>query len=223
MTTRKKKVVITGGAGFIGFHLAKALVRLKYKVIIWDDLSRGQLDDELKQLLKNKNVTFLKINLRNKINRNKHDISHIFHLAGSVGVKNINDSPFLTFINNITSLINVINFTRKQKNRIKVAIFSTSELYSNLIKRNLVKFPISEKNNIIVENKIIDRDSYYLSKLFNEKITQLSKIEHIILRPHNIYGPRMGFSHVIPELIKKVFDRENKKITVYSPQHKRAF
>ena len=90
MTVSKKEIIITGGAGFIGFHLAKSLVKLIYKVTIWDDLSRGRLDNELKQLLKNKNINFLKINLKNKINIKKLNISHIFHLAGSVGVENIN-------------------------------------------------------------------------------------------------------------------------------------
>ena len=223
MTVSKKEIIITGGAGFIGFHLAKSLVKLNYKVTIWDDLSRGKLDNELKQLLKNKNINFLKINLKNKINIKKLNISHIFHLAGSVGVENIKKNPFSSFLNNISSLVNVINFANNQGKTIKLILFSTSEVYSNLIKNNLIKFPIKEGNSILVENQIIDRDSYFLSKLFNEKITQLSKLNHLILRPHNIYGPRMGYSHVVPELIKKFFETKNKKITIFSPYHKRAF
>ena len=151
------------------------------------------------------------------------NISHIFHLAGSVGVENIKKNPFSSFLNNISSLVNVINFANNQGKTIKLILFSTSEVYSNLIKNNLIKFPIKEGNSILVENQIIDRDSYFLSKLFNEKITQLSKLNHLILRPHNIYGPRMGFSHVIPELTKKFFEIKNKKITIFSPYHKRAF
>ena len=74
------------------------------------------------------------------------------------------------------------------------------------------KSKISNKkknNNVLIKNNIIKRDAYFLSKIFNEKIIQLSNINYLILRPHNIYGPRMGFSHVIPELIKK--DEQNKK------------
>ena len=59
-----------------------------------------------------------------------------------------------------------------------------------------------KNNNVLIKNNIIKRDAYFLSKIFNEKIIQLSNINYLILRPHNIYGPRMGFSHVI-ELIKK--------------------
>ena len=157
MTVSKKEIIITGGAGFIGFHLAKSLVKLNYKVTIWDDLSRGKLDNELKQLLKNKNINFLKINLKNKINIKKLNISHIFHLAGSVGVENIKKNLFSSFLNNISSLVNVINFANNQGKTIKLILFSTSEVYSNLIKNNLIKFPIKEGNSILVENQIIDR------------------------------------------------------------------
>ena len=65
---------------------------------------------------------------------------------------------------------------------------------------------------MIIDNEVIDRDSYFLSKIFNEKLLQLSKLKTIILRPHNIYGPRMGLSHVIPELIVKIL-KEQKKFT----------
>ena len=56
----KKNILITGGAGFIGFSLANYLVRKKYKVNIIDNLSRGKFDKEFKDLLKNKNVKFFK-------------------------------------------------------------------------------------------------------------------------------------------------------------------
>ena len=66
----------------------------------------------------------------------------------------------------------------------------------------------------MIENNIIDRDAYFLSKIFNEKIAQLANIKYLILRPHNIYGPRMGYSHVIPELIKKFIIEKKRKINV---------
>ena len=95
-----------------------------------------------------------------------------------------------------------------------------------MIKKNKVKFPINEKNNIILENIVINRDAYYVSKAFNEKLVQFLNNNYLILRPHNIYGPRMGYRHVIPELIKKINQEKNKKKNktyVFSPSHKRAF
>ena len=223
-----KNIIITGGAGFIGYHLASKLSKRKFNIYILDNLSRGQHDMELKKLLKNKNINFLKIDLQKKI-KIKIKIKkpdYIFHLAGSVGVDNINKDSFGSFLNNILTFKNVIDFNNNLKKKAKLILFSTSEVYSTLIKNKLVKFPIKENNQIIIEKNVIDRDAYYLSKLFNEKLVQLSKSEYLILRPHNIYGPRMGYSHVIPELIEKMF-REKIKLTnktyVFSPDHKRAF
>ena len=221
-----KKIIITGGAGFIGYYLAKKLVKKNFQVIIWDNLSRGKYDVHFKNLIKNKNIKFVKKDLTKKITSNIKDIKYIFHLAGSVGVQNIDQNPLDTFLNNTLTCKNVVRFSNKIKEKSKIILFSSSEVYSPLIKKNKVKFPIKETNDILIENKIIPRDSYYLSKIFNEKLVQLSKSNYLIIRPHNVYGPRMGYSHVIPELIKKLF-LEKKKITkkslVFSPHHKRAF
>ena len=221
-----KKIIITGGAGFIGYYLAKKLVKKNFQVIIWDNLSRGKYDIHFKNLIKNKNIKFVKKDLSKKITSNIKGVKYIFHLAGSVGVKNINKNPLEAFLNNTLTCKNVVRFSDQIKEKSKIILFSTSEVYSSLIKKNKVKFPIKEENDILIENKIISRDSYYLSKIFNEKLVQLSKSYYLIIRPHNIYGPRMGYSHVIPELIKKIFleKREiTKKSLVFSPHHKRAF
>jgi nucleoside-diphosphate-sugar epimerase len=78
----------------------------------------------------------------------------------------------------------------------------------------------------LIGKDTINRDSYYLSKILGEKILQLSGLKYIILRPHNIYGPNMGFRHVISELIKKMTDSKKKvgkNCKVFSPNHTRSF
>ena len=222
---KNKKILITGGAGFIGFNLAKKLSNSN-KVYIWDNLSRGKKDVEFRNLLTKKNIFFSNINLNKIIISKLKNFDFIFHLAGTVGVQNVEKKAFYTFTNNINATTNLINFVKKNNKKAKLIIFSTSEVYSNTIKRKNFRFPISEKNPVIINNKIIDRDSYFLSKIFNEKLVQLSGLEYLILRPHNIYGPRMGYSHVIPELIKKFKNEKERKIKfteVFSPKHKRAF
>ncbi len=189
-----------------------------------DNLSRGKYDIYLKKLLRRKNVQFIKKNLTKEIKINISNISHIFHLAGSVGVKNINKNPYQSFLNNFLSLKNIVDFNKNLKKKAKIILFSTSEVYSNLIKKKLIKFPIEEINDIIIENTIIGRDAYFLSKIFNEKFVQLSNLNYLILRPHNVYGPRMGYSHVIPELAKRMLNKKNnQEIEIFSPNHKRAF
>ena len=86
----KSNILITGGAGFIGLALAKYLSDRSHKVIIFDNLSRGKFDNEFKEILKKRNISFFRVDLKNKIRIRLKNLSHIFHLAGSVGVKNIN-------------------------------------------------------------------------------------------------------------------------------------
>ena len=221
-----KNIIITGGAGFIGYHLSEKLLKKNFKIIIIDNLSRGKYDNDLKKLLKNKNIKFIRFDLTKKLKINIQNPDYIFHLAGSVGVENIYKNAFNSLSNNILTLKNIIDYNNNLKKKAKLIIFSTSEVYSPLIKKKRVKFPIKEDNEIIIENEIIERDAYYISKIFNEKLAQFSNADYLILRPHNIYGPRMGYSHVIPELITKMI-YEKKKLTnntlVLSPTHKRAF
>ena len=67
------------------------------------------------------------------------------------------------------------------------------------------------------------RTSYMLSKIYGEATCLYSNLPIMIIRPHNFYGPRMGMSHVIPQLMKKIIESNNNKIDVYSIKHKRTF
>ncbi len=217
-----KKILITGGAGFIGYHLANHLSKNNNNFIyIFDNLSRGRMDNNFKKLILRKNVKFYKIDLLRNIKFKIKDINTTYHLAAKVGVANVNKSPSETININILSLINTLKFLKKNSSNSKFIFFSTSEVYSPLIFNKISKQPYSEKENLIFDNSIKSRDSYYISKLFGEKYVKLSGFKFIIFRPHNIYGPRMGFSHVIPELIKKI--KKFKNVKVYSPNHSRAF
>ena len=74
-----KKIIITGGAGFIGYYLAKKLIKRNFQVIIWDNLSRGKYDFYFKNLIKHKNIKFVKKDLSKKITSNVKSIKYIFH------------------------------------------------------------------------------------------------------------------------------------------------
>ena len=80
------KILITGAAGFIGLNLARGLLKTNNKLYLLDNLSRGKIDHNLRELLKNKNVNFLKRDLTKNLNfREKFD--YIFHLAAQAGVR----------------------------------------------------------------------------------------------------------------------------------------
>ena len=93
------KVLVTGGAGFIGFHLAKKLAE-DNEVTIWDNLSRGKMDSELKEFTEQKNVNFVQMDLTNQkeYEKNDSDFDEVYHLAAINGT-NFNISTAYRVIN----------------------------------------------------------------------------------------------------------------------------
>ena len=216
-----KKILITGGAGFIGFNLLKKLSSNKNNLIdVYDNFFRGKKDIEFKKIIKRKNVNFYEVDLTQKF-KLKKNYNEIYHFAAIVGVSNVNLNPLITLINNVKPLMTILEETNVKKLNPKIIFASTSEVYGPIFELNKNKLKFSEEIDLIFPSKIIDRHSYLMSKIYCEKLLELSGLKYIIVRPHNIYGPRMGFSHVIPELINKI--KFEKKINVFSPYHSRAF
>lgn len=218
------KFLIIGGAGFIGYHLASYFSEnKKNKVDIIDNLQRGVKDPDFQKLIKKENVNFIKINFENinvkNVNKN---YNYIFHLASIVGVDNVVSEPEKVLKQNINLIYKIVEISKLQKNLKKICFTSTSEVYANSVKFKVAKVPTKEQDLITINNESIPRDSYFLSKLISEKILVLSKLPFIITRLHNIYGPRMGFSHVIPEIFSKIKKKTN-SISVFSHSHSRAF
>ncbi len=213
-----KNILITGAAGFIGFNLAKRLSEKNFNLTLIDNLSRGRTDGDFKKLCKKKNVNFKNVDLTKSFILKKK-FSHVFHLASIVGVKNVIKNPTKTLETNVKSTLNLMKSISVKKT--KIVFFSTSEVYSPLIKSKKKFFPSKEVDTLIIPRYPSKRDSYLISKLVIENIVTQSKHKSLIFRPHNIYGPRMGFAHVVPELIQKI--NKKKKCIVYSPNHSRAF
>lgn len=218
------KFLIIGGAGFIGYHLASCLSENeKNKVDIIDNLQRGIKDTDFQKLINKKNIDFFKISFENinvkKFNKN---YNYIFHLASIVGVDNVVSKPDKVLQQNINLIYKIIEISKLQKNLKKICFTSTSEIYANSVKFKVAKVPTKEQDLITINSETIPRDSYFLSKLISEKILLLSKLPFVITRLHNIYGPRMGYSHVIPEMFLKIKKKTN-TISVFSYSHSRAF
>ncbi|MBI29380.1 MAG: NAD-binding protein [Pelagibacteraceae bacterium] len=218
----KTRVLITGGAGFMGFHLATRLAKQGYSVDLIDNLSRGVLDNSLRNLLKSKKIKLYKLDLKKKIKIKIFSYKFIFHCAAILGVRNVINNPYKVINNNVSLLSNVLEYAQKQKNLKRFLFFSTSEVYGGSLKKGLLKFPTSENNLLCLDELNNPRSTYMLSKIYGEAMCHFSSIPFTILRPHNIFGERMGMSHVIPELTKKA--KNHKKVfSVNNGNHKRAF
>ena len=220
-----KKVLISGGAGFIGYFLTKKLIEVDYEIHLVDNFSRGVEDKYLKEIVESKKVHFYNIDLLNlnDLYTLDNDYYYIFHLAAIVGVKNVLVDPYNVLIKNQLLLSNLIEFANTQKRLNRFVFASTSEVYACTLKDFGLEFPTPESTPLSVGIKHESRNTYMLSKIYGESMCIHSGLPFTIIRPHNFYGPRMGLSHVIPELLKKSYDSKNNKIKVYNSDHKRSF
>ena len=220
-----KKVMITGGAGFIGYHLAKTLLEKNYKVDVLDNFHRAVQDSFLENLTRNPNFNLLNIDLL-KLKNLKNlgsNYSFIFHFAAIIGVKHVLKAPYDVLQKNFILLDNCLSFAKRQKNLKRFIFASTSEVYAGTLKNYGLEFPTSERTFLSIDSLSKERTSYMLSKIYGEALCYNSEIPITIIRPHNFYGPRMGMSHVIPELMCRVFETNSDTIDVYSVNHMRSF
>ena len=218
--------LILGGAGFIGYHLAKTLSKNKNNQIdIIDNFVRGKKDNELSKLVRKKNVSLKGVDLvNNSNNKFKNKYHYIFNLAAIIGVRNVIKFPQKVLKNNFILQKHAIDIATKQTRLKKFIFFSTSEVYagSNFFFKNIIPSP--EKTPLTINELKDKRTTYMLSKIYGEALCYHSNLPFIILRPHNIYGERMGMDHVIPELLKKIYNsNKSKKLKVFTQNHSRSF
>lgn len=220
------KVLVVGGCGFLGYHLCNFLLKKKnYKIDIIDNFSKGKKDIHIKNLLKNPNVKLYVSDLsKNDIKIKQYNYDYIFQFAAILGVDRVINNPFSVLNKNYLIHLNVINFAKKQKNLKKFIFSSTSEVHIGNVLKNKLKFPTEEKHEIILENFEYPRLSYAISKIYCESILYHSKIPFSIIRPHNLYGERMGNLHVIPNLFERISRLKNGQVlNLNSYNHRRCF
>ncbi len=216
------KALITGGAGFIGSHLAEYLIKKKQQVVILDDLSTGSLNN-LSKIYRSSFLHFYKGSIQDASILEKliDSVDIIYHLAASVGVQFIIKNPINTLENNIRGTENVLKIASKKKK--KVLLTSTSEVYG---KSNKVKF--SENDDLIIGPTTKSRWSYACSKIVDEHLAlaylKEKKLPVVIVRLFNTIGERQSgrYGMVVPRFIRQALHNEN--ITIYgSGKQSRCF
>jgi nucleoside-diphosphate-sugar epimerase len=225
-----KTALVTGGAGFIGFHLANYLWKLGYSVTILDDFSRGQKDEDIANFIAQDRVRCVSADMTEK--RFYDDLAdrydEVYHLAAVNGTKNFYNCPDKVLKVNILALMNMLEWANGE-NCGKFLFTSSSEAYAGTIAEYGDRYdyiPTKETIPLTINDVFNPRFSYGGSKLIGELLTinflNAKQVPFSIVRYHNIYGPRMGFDHVIPEFCKRVFDKAN-PFTVYGGEETRAF
>lgn len=220
-----KRVLITGGAGFIGFHLAHELLDHGYEVDLLDDFSRGVLDPDLEELSRRPSIRLFRRNLlESGADSLGTDYRQIYHLAAIIGVAHVLRRPYAVLSDNLTLLLRALDIARQQANLERFVFASTSEVYAGTLQHFGLPVPTPETVPITIPDLVQPRTSYMLSKVYGEAICQHAGIPFTVVRPHNFYGGRMGLSHVIPELLKRAYESPpGSELGVASMSHRRAF
>lgn len=195
-----KRILITGGTGFIGSAISNFFSKKGYKITILDNNSRGKLK-RIKD--NNKNINFIlgDITKFEDVFKASKKQDYIFHLAAINGTKFFYQKPDKVLDVSCKGILNVIEVAKKLKIK-NVFLASSSEVY-----HYPNKIPTDEQEPIKIPDVFNPRYSYAGGKILTELIginnAKFFK-KMIIFRPHNVYGSDMGDEHVVPELIEKV-------------------
>jgi nucleoside-diphosphate-sugar epimerase len=207
------KVLITGGAGFIGSHLAERYLACDDYVYVIDDLSTGSVEN-IRHLKAHKRFEYFIDSVENRqLTAELVDESDvIFHLAAAVGVRLIVESPVRTIETNVRATELVLSLAAKKKKR--VLITSTSEVYG---KRTQV--PFREDDDLLMGPSSIGRWSYACSKALDEFLAlaywKEKRVPTTVVRLFNTVGPRQTdrYGMVVPNFVRQALLDEN--ITIF--------
>jgi len=207
------RVLITGGAGFIGSHLSDAYVARGDEVYILDDLSTGSIEN-IAHLRGHPRFRYTIDSVHNQplLAELADQCDVVFHLAAAVGVKLIVESPVRTIETNVRGTEVVLEVANKKKKRVLVA--STSEVYGLS-----QEVPFREDGNLVMGATTKGRWSYACSKAIDEFLAlaywREKKLPTTIVRLFNTVGPRQTgqYGMVIPTFVKQAL--AGRPITVY--------
>jgi UDP-glucose 4-epimerase len=207
------KVLLTGGAGFIGSHLSELYLQRGERVHVMDDLSTGSATN-IAHLKKNDRFTYTVDSVTNVplLAELVDEADVVIHLAAAVGVKLIVSSPVHTIETNIRGTEIVLSLANKKKKPVLVA--STSEVYGKAS-----KVPFAEDDDLVIGATTKGRWAYACSKAIDEFLAlaywKEKKLPVVVVRLFNTVGPRQTgqYGMVLPTFIKQAL--AGQPITVY--------
>ena len=208
------KILVTGGAGFIGSHLTEALLKRGDSVTVADNFSTGSIDN-LATVRENPALKILEVDVAEEAEKirdlvKEHDV--IIHLAAAVGVELVVNEPARTISTNVRGTENVLLPATEFNKRIIAA--STSEVYGKSTKEKFC-----ETDDLLIGSPIHSRWSYACSKLLDEfyltALVQTAGLRGTVTRFFNTVGPRQTgrYGMVLPRFVRAAL--KNEPIPVY--------
>ncbi|RCV56545.1 NAD-dependent epimerase/dehydratase family protein [Marinitenerispora sediminis] len=218
-----ERALVTGGAGFVGLHLVRRLLADGVEVTLLDDFSRGRPDRDFRELAAH--VATVEHDLTTPIPPGllPGPYDEVYHLAAVVGVHQSIQRPAHVLATNLLSTIHLVDWCARAE---PGALFlsSTSEVADGAAAAGLAEHPTREDVPFVIADLGSARSSYALSKAVAESMFRRlhgpSRVR--IGRYHNVYGPRMGRRHVIPELIGRILEGRD-PFPLYGAYQTRAF
>lgn len=212
------RYLITGGAGFIGSHLADYLLAQGHEVHIVDNLSTGRLEN-IEHLMDDDRFSFTIGNILDyhTLEGAVENCDRIFHLAAAVGVKLIMDRPVETIITNVQGTENVLKLANYHRKKVLVA--STSEVYGKSMESNGAITHLAEDDDWTLGPTTKRRWAYACSKAIDEFLAlayyEEKKLPVVVARFFNTVGPRQTgrYGMVIPTFVQRAL--MNEPIHVY--------
>ena len=206
------RILVTGGAGFIGSHLCEELIGAGHSVIAVDDLSTGEFSN-LSSIINSENFRFVKwsifdITLLFDV---AEGVDYIFHLAAAVGVFNIVNNPLNSLFTNIRGTENVLEVAHSKN--IPFLLTSSSEVYGKNVSNSL-----RESDDRILGSPTTLRWSYSEAKAIDESLAYAyyveKQLETRIIRFFNTVGPRQlgAYGMVVPRFVKSAIQNEPLKV-----------
>ena len=200
---KNKKILVTGGAGFMGSSLVKKLLEKNLEVRVLDNYQRGngfRLND-----IRNK-IDFIEGDIRDEkiVEKACKGIDTVFHLAYLNGTEFFYTKPDIVLDIAVKGMTNIIDSSIKNDIS-EFFLASSSEVY-----QTPDHTPTTEDVSLIIPDILNPRYSYGGGKILCELMTvnygKKFFEKSIIFRPHNVYGPNMGWEHVVPNFITKIFN-----------------
>ena len=207
------RILVTGGAGFIGSHLCERLVLDGHTVTAMDNFSTGR-SSNLSLLFESNRFTLIEGSILDAdiLNPLIDDADYVFHLAAAVGVFNIVNNPLASLLTNIRGTENVLEAAHET--RTPVFLTSSSEVYGKNISDSL-----KESDDRILGSPVTLRWSYSEAKAIDESLAYAyfveKQLETRIVRFFNTVGPRQlgAYGMVVPRFVKAAL--ANEPITIY--------
>ena len=213
----KKKYLITGGLGFIGKAIALDLIKKNNSVTIIDNQFRHK---NLKDF-NYKNCNVYKNDIRDKTSLKKivKKVDTVIHLAAINGTNYFYEQPKLVLDVALKGIINILEVCEENKIP-EFFLASSSEVYYKA-----PYYPADEKVPLVIPDPFNPRYTYAAGKIISEIMLLNTKFfkRFVIFRPHNIYGPNMGYNHVIPEIVTKLIKAKKNLVIQGSGNHTRSF